>query len=137
MCEHVDAAWNQVVLAVDSKRSDLDGERVDLMNAEHVGRKTTCCQWLRGSGTQKLAKHAHNHNVGQVIQQYFQAGILQLYFTQRELHMYVCIEIWNCSSFHVLVHDFSFQVLTMVRVKDIWSIWTCLLDQREHRSNSI
>ena len=46
MCEHVDAAWDQVVLAVDSKRSDLDGERVDLMNAEHVGRKTTCCQWL-------------------------------------------------------------------------------------------
>lgn len=67
MCEHVDAAWDQVVLAVDSKRSDLDGERVDLMNAEHVGRKTTCCQWLRWNyknqkKTHKLAKYAHNHN---------------------------------------------------------------------------
>ena len=40
ICEHVDAAWDQVVLAVDSKRSDLDGERVGLTNVEHVGRKT-------------------------------------------------------------------------------------------------
>ena len=67
MCEHVDAAWDQVVLAVDSKLSDLDGERVDLMNAEHVGRKTTCCQWLRWNyknqkKTHKLEKYAHNHN---------------------------------------------------------------------------